>query len=74
MPRLMLNFVLCHVFKVIAERIRLVFEREELHATMDKTLINPNPRLCINCTDRIFLRAGSDGGKHCTSYELQYFM
>ena len=31
-----------------SERIRLVLEKEELRATMDKSQITPKPRLCVN--------------------------
>ena len=46
-----------------SERIRLVLEKEELHATMDKSLINPKPRFCINCTDKSLIEGSYRWGK-----------
>ena len=62
-----------------ADRLHLILEREELRSYMNKGLLKPKTRLCINCSNdneskRVFLRSGSDGKRHCPCSEVAFFI
>ena len=62
-----------------ADRLHLVLEREELRSYMNKGLLKPKTRLCINCSNdneskRVFLRSGSDDKRHCPCCEVDFFI